>query len=272
MQSWSPLLLLLFSFGTQAAERIISLSPGSTELLYAAGLGDKLIAASDYSDYPPAARELERVSSYNSINIERIIALDPDLIVAWKSGGQGKSLNRLKELGFTLYYSDASTLDEIAVRIEELSEFAVDKKTGQTNAASFRRQLAQLKQKYHTNRSVPYFYQLGQKPMYTVTEGHWPSEIFSICGGTNIFHNSPVAYPQINTEQVIVRQPEVIFTSVAKTSVQAMWQPWKAMIPAVKKGYIWSLNPDWLNRPTPRSLKAIEEVCQHFLQTSDSTP
>lgn len=263
-------LILLLAAPSLAAERVISLSPAATELIYAAGLGSKLVAVSEYSDYPPQAIKLERVSSYNSINIERIIALNPDLIVAWKSGGQGKALRRLQALGFRLYYSDAKTLAAIPDRLEELSEFASDPEVGKQNAANFRQELKKLKQQYQTNDTIPYFYQLGQQPIYTVTEGHWPSEIFSVCGGRNIFKGGPVAYPQVNTEQIIVRQPEIIFTSVAKSSVQSMWQTWKEMVPAVQEGRIWSLNPDWLNRPTPRSLKAVKEVCQYIQQATES--
>lgn len=264
------LTLLVMAPLAQAADRIISLSPGSTELIYAAGLGDKLVAVSEYSDYPPQARKLERISNYQNVNIERIIALNPDLIVAWKSGGQGKALQRLRELGFTLYYSDANTLEAIPARIEELSEFAADPRTGKATAAKFRQELAQLKQQYRTNDAIPYFYQLGLHPIYTVTEGHWPSEVFSICGGTNIFQSGPVAYPQVNTEQIIVRQPAIIFTSSETPAVRSMWQVWKEMVPAVQKGRIWPLNPDWLNRPTPRSLKAVKEVCHYFQQATES--
>ena len=254
----------LFSLSGFAAERVISLSPAATELLYAAGLGDKLIAASEHSDYPPQAKELERVGSFNSINIERIITLQPDLIVVWRSGGQGKALNKLKDLGFTIQNSGAETLEQIAVRIEELSVYAEDPTVGKQNAAAFRQRLSELKKQYNTSRPTLYFYQIGSNPIYTVTEGHWPSEVFSICGGENIFQHSSVAYPQVNMEQILVRQPDIIFASSHADSDTDIWLKWTQLLPAVAKKQIWSLNPDWINRPTPRSLKAVEEVCGYF--------
>ena len=269
---WLLLLCGLFSCACFAAERIISLSPAATELIYAAGLGDKLIAVSEYSDYPPEAKQLERVSSYNSVNIERIIALQPDLIVVWKSGGQGKALKKLEELGFALHDADAETLDQIATRIGELSTYADEPAIGRQNAQAFRQRLARLKAKYKSSQPTPYFYQVGSNPIYTVTEGHWPSEVFTICGGKNIFPNSPVAYPQVSTEQILVRQPEIIFTSSHAAADSETWQKWKSMLPAVQKGQIWSLNPDWINRSTPRSLKAVEEVCGYFERVRRLSP
>ncbi|PJC86221.1 vitamin B12 ABC transporter substrate-binding protein BtuF [Vibrio sp. HA2012] len=265
------LLFCLLSAAVPAAERIISLSPGATELLYAAGLGDKLIAASDYSDYPPEAKALERVSSYSNINIERIIALDPDLLVAWRSGGQGKAIQKLQDLGFHIYYADANTLNDIASRIEDLSRFAANPATGKSNAAAFRQRLAQLQKQYKNNKTISYFYQLGGHPIYTVTEGHWPSEVFSVCGGKNIFPDGIIAYPQVSTEQVIVRQPETIFVSARSDSIDTMWQQWETLLPAVQKGHVKMVNPDWVNRPTPRSLNAVEEICHYFAQLSSDT-
>ena len=120
------LVLLFIAPFSYSIERIISLAPSSTELIYAAGLENKLIAVSAYSDYPERAKLLERVASFNSVNIERIVALNPDLIVAWRSGGSVKALNQLKQLGFKIYYSDTIHLAEIADRIEDLSQYADD--------------------------------------------------------------------------------------------------------------------------------------------------
>jgi len=260
------MLLLLFSSISFAhsIERVVSLAPSSTELVYAAGLGHKLVAVSEYSNYPEQATSIEKVASFESINIERIVALDPDLIVAWRSGGLKKSLNQLKTLGFKIYYSDTTHLAGIADRIEELSQYADDPKIGRQRAFSFRKELRQLKKQYSHNQPITYFYQLSSKPIFTIANGNWPSEVFSLCGGINIFEQSPIPYPQIGLEQVIVRAPEVIFTSPHTIQNTQMWQQWQEQIPAVKHNFIWSLNADWLNRPTPRSLLAIKQVCNYF--------
>lgn len=264
MPSIILILLLAITPSVYSIERIVSLAPSSTELVYAAGLGDKLIAVSKFSNYPEQALALEKVASFESVNIERIVELNPDLIVAWRSGGSKRSLKKLQELGFNIYYSDTTHLADIPERIEELSQYADNPEIGIQTAQSFRTELNQLKKRYSHNRSVSYFYQLSSKPIFTIANNHWPSEVFSLCGGVNIFELSPTPYPQVGLEQVIVSRPQVIFTSPHTIQNTQMWQKWDKQIPAVEHQFIWSLNADWLNRPTPRSLLAVEQVCQYF--------
>ena len=257
---------LLVSLASNAVERVVSLAPSSTELAYAVGLGDKLVAASAYSDYPEQAKKLERVADFNGVNVERIIALNPDLIIAWRSGGSLKHLTQLKELGFNIYYTDTTYLADIANRLDDLSQFADDPTIGQKAAKLFRQRLAQLKKENSHNSPISYFYQLSSDPIITIANNAWPSEVFSLCNGKNIFQESPIRYPQVGIEQVLQFAPEIIFTSPHTIQNTKIWQPWKEQIPAVKHNFIWSLNSDWVNRPTPRSLQAAEQVCAFFDQ------
>ncbi len=245
-------------------ERIVSLAPHTTELAYAAGLGDKLVAVSEYSDYPEAAQKLERVANYQGIKLERIVALEPDLILAWPTGNPARELEKLEQLGFNLYYSKAKSLDGIANNLETLSQYADNPKVGLVAAKQFREALAKLKQKYDTKQKVRYFYQLSEKPIITLSDGNWPSEVFEFCGGENIFASSKAPYPQVSPEQVIVRQPEAIFTSEHTMANGNMWQKWQQELPAVQNKHVWALTSDWLNRPTPRTLLAVTQVCEHL--------
>jgi vitamin B12 transport system substrate-binding protein len=268
IKEYSPLrvailiIVCLFSPFTLSVERIVSLAPSSTELIYASGLGDKLIAVSAYSNYPKEAQSLEKVASFDSVNIERIVELNPDLIVAWHSGGSAKYLKQLEGLGFNIHYSDATQLLEIASRIEELSQYADDPQIGLNNAKRFRTKLKQLNEENANKVPITYFYQLSSKPIYTIANNQWPSEVFSVCGGINIFEESPIAYPQVGLEQVIVKGPDVLFTSPHTIQNTDMWMQWQEQIPAVANQQVWSVNADWLNRPTPRSLLAVEQVCE----------
>ncbi len=267
MNNITLLLSMLFSslvFANQPAQRIISLAPHATEIAYAAGLGDKLIAVSEMSDYPEQAKKLEKVSNYQGIKLERIIALQPDLVIAWPTGNPAKELEKLKQFGVPIYYSTAASLQDIANNIEQLSQYSENPQIGQRAADSFRAQLEGLKEKYHTQDKVRYFYQLSEKPIITVAGKNWPSEVFTFCGGENIFTGSRSPYPQVSIEQIITRQPDVIFTSRHAMSEDGMWSEWNNELPALKNGHIWSLNADWINRPTPRTLNAITEVCEHF--------
>lgn len=267
MYKLTVLFSLVFSSITVASEpvkRVISLAPHATEIAYAAGLGDQLVAVSEMSDYPEQAKELERVANYQGLKLERILALEPDLVLVWPTGNPAKEVDKLKQFDVPVYYITTNSLQDIASNIEKLSQYSENPQIGQNAAQEFRAQLDTLRIKYNTETKVRYFYQLSEKPIITVAGKNWPSEVFTFCGGENIFTQSSSPYPQVSIEQVITRQPDVIFTSPHAMSDDGMWSEWKSELAALKNGHVWSLNSDWLNRPTPRTLKAITEVCEHF--------
>ncbi len=264
------LFLTPLAFAASDIQRIVTLSPHTTEIAYAAGLGNKIIGVSARSDFPLQAKSITKVANYKGINIEKILSLHPDLVIAWPAGNPVKELNKLRQMGIKIYDSKTRTLDDIATNIEELSQYADDPSIGTSNAQQFRSQLAALKAKYDHTRPVSYFYQLSEKPIITMAKDSWPSEVFAFCGGVNIFKDSTSPYPQVGLEQVILAKPDVIFNSRHAVKDSAMWQPW-TQIPAVKNHFIWTLNSDWINRPTPRTLNAIQEVCDHFDQVRKRT-
>lgn len=262
------LCLLLISSISYAApvQRVVSLSPHTTELAYAAGLGKQLIAASDYSDYPEAAKSLERVANYRGIKLERIVALKPDLILAWKGGNPPREMEKLAQLGFTIYYSNPLELEDIPQSIEALGQYSANPQQAKQVADEFRQTLNTLKTEYKNQRPVRYFYQLSNTPIITVADKSWPSQVFTLCGGLNIFADSPAAYPQVSEEQVVVRQPEVIFGTPHAGTETNVWQKWQGKLPAIDNQHVFALQADWLNRPTPRTIKAVEQVCDRLNQ------
>ncbi|WGW00834.1 vitamin B12 ABC transporter substrate-binding protein BtuF [Vibrio sp. YMD68] len=257
-------LLITTSVVSAPVERVIALAPHATEIAFAAGLGDKLIAVSAMSDYPEEAQSLEKVANYQGMKLERIIALQPDLIIAWPSGNPKKELEMLRQFGFTIYDSHTKTLSDIADNIDDLSEFSDNPKLGRAQAQAFRDQLADLSKRYDVEDPVSYFYQLNEKPIITVAQGHWPSEVFSFCGGVNVFERSATPYPQVGIEQVVVAQPEALFLSEHALSDGSMWHPWKKQLSAIENNAMWTLNSDFINRPTPRTLGAVKQVCEHL--------
>lgn len=258
------LALASMTVAAKPVERVISLAPHATEIAYAAGLGDKLIAVSDRSDYPQQVKSLEKVANYQGIKIERIIALQPDLIIAWPAGNPVRELEKLKQFGFNIYQSKTDSLQDIANNIEQLSQYSEDPSQGQAAADAYRQTLKQLKQRYQTDKPVRYFYQLSETPIITVAQDKWPSEVFDFCGGENVFASSSAPYPQVGIEQVVVQNPDVIFTSEHAIQNGNMWQEWQDQLSAVQNQHVWILNSDWLNRPTPRTTQAIEQVCDYF--------
>ncbi len=263
------LCLLLISSISFAApvQRVISLSPHTTELAYAAGLGKQLIAASDYSDYPEAAKSLERVANYRGIKLERIVALKPDLILAWKGGNPPREMEKLAQLGFTIYYSNPLELEDIPQSIEALGQYSANPQQAKQVADEFRQTLNTLKTEYKNQRPVRYFYQLSNTPIITVADKSWPSQVFTLCGGLNIFADSPAAYPQVSEEQVVVRQPEVIF-GTPPTPARKLTSGKNG-----KASYLQSIISTSLPYrligligQRPRTIKAVEQVCDRLNQ------
>lgn len=239
--------------------RVISLAPHATELAYAAGLGPHLVAASAYSDYPEQAKSLERVANYRGIKLERIIALKPDLILAWRGGNPPKPLETLAKMGFKIRYLNPNQLSDIGQFIRELGRYSKTSDIATRNAKAFDKKLAQLKARYQNAPSVRYFYLLSDTPLMTASDRAWPSQLFRLCGGENIFAESPAAYPQVNMEQVITRLPQTVFYTGA--TLPEPWQSMAELVPEHAQRFTWPLNPDWLTRATPRALNAAEQIC-----------
>ncbi len=259
------LLLGLFSLALYAplavaVERIISLSPSTTELAYAAGLGDKLVAVSAYSDYPEAAKKLEQVASWQGVNVERILALKPDLILAWRGGNPQRPLDQLAAFGIPIFYSDPVNMDQIAGDLDKLAQYSSHPEQARQAAAQLRQKVTELRRHNARNPPLRTFLQFGTQPLFTSSGHTLQSEVISLCGGENIFAGSRVPWPQVSREQVMTRQPQVIVVSGDRPqadNVKAFWQPQLA-IPVI------TLNEDWFNRSGPRILLAAEQLCQQM--------
>ncbi|MFL4557403.1 vitamin B12 ABC transporter substrate-binding protein BtuF [Yersinia kristensenii] len=254
------LLLSLFTSSSLAAERVISLSPSTTELAYAAGLGDKLIAVSAYSDYPEAAKKLEHVASWQGVNVERILALKPDLILAWRGGNPQRPLDQLASFGIPIFYSDPINIDQIADDLDKLAPYSPHPEQARQAAVQLRHEVTELRRQNARNQPLRTFLQFGTQPLFTSSGHTLQSEVVSLCGGENIFAGSRVPWPQVSREQVMTRQPQVIVVSGDKSqadNIHAFWQPQLA-VPVI------TLNEDWFNRAGPRILLAAKQLCQQM--------
>ncbi|OTA21918.1 putative periplasmic binding protein [Xenorhabdus beddingii] len=243
-----------------AASRVISLSPSTTELAYAAGLGDQLVAVSAYSDYPEAAKKREHVADWQGINVERILALKPDLILAWRSGNPQRPLEQLAALGIPIFYSDVKKVEDVATELERLATHSPHPDIAKKAAADIRRKFNQLKQNYANPHPKPVFLQFGMNPIFTASRDTLQSEIVSVCGGRNIFADSPVPWPQVNREQVLTRKPEVIVMGGTEGQKQRVADFWRPQLDS----RIISLNDDWFSRAGPRIILATEQLCKQL--------
>ncbi|MEI8600742.1 cobalamin-binding protein [Shewanella baltica] len=243
------------------AKRIIALSPHAVEMLYAIGAGDAIVAATDYADYPEAAKKIPRIGGYYGIQMERVMELNPDLIVVWDTGNKAEDINQLRTLGFNLYGSDPKTLEGVAKELEELGKLTGHVEEASKAAAAYRAELIRLRTDNASKSEPKVFYQLWSTPLMTVSKNSWIQQIISVCHGQNVFYDAASDYPQVSLENVLLTLPEVILQSQEEGNVKGVdWSQWPE-IPAVKKQHIYQLNADLLHRATPRALLGVQALC-----------
>jgi len=244
------------------AKRIIALSPHGVEMLFAIGAGESIVATTDYADYPDAAKNIPSIGGYYGIQIERVIELDPDLIVVWQSGNKIGDINQLRDLGFTLFNSDPKELADVATDIELLGQLTGHQQQAQQVATDYRQQLAQIRQQNQAKPAVKVFYQLWSTPLMTVAKGSWIQHLIEVCHGENVFYDAASEYPQISIENVLLTGAEVILQSQDEGNVQGiLWADWPEL-PAVKNHHIYQLDADLLHRATPRAIQGVNAVCE----------
>ena len=248
----------------QPAARIVSLAPHVTEQLFAAGAGARLVAVSEYSDYPEEAKRLPQVASSGGVDLERVLALKPDLVVAWRLEATAAALARLEALGVPVFYSEPRRLAQIPDSIEALGELAGTADTAHAVAASLREQLNQLKTKYGTRRRVSVFYQISERPLMTLGGRQFVSDAIELCGGHNVFADSPVMAPQVNIEAVLAADPEAIITASvlpSDRSWQALWRRFPGMR-AVRAENLYAVPMNEMHRHGPRAIGATALLCR----------
>ncbi|MGL4769325.1 MAG: vitamin B12 ABC transporter substrate-binding protein BtuF, partial [Plesiomonas shigelloides] len=225
------LCLLLVSYNLlAAAQRVISLSPSTTELAYAAGMGEQMVAASSYSDYPDAAQQLERVADHRGINVERILLLKPDLVLAWKGGNPTRPLQQLEQLGIPVFYADPRRLDDLASELDQLAAYSAHPDEARANAQALRQQFSTLQRTYQRQTPIPVFIQYGTQAMFTPGVDTLQSQIVSLCGGKNIFADSGLSWPKISREQVLLRKPHAIIVPGNAETVAEVRRYWQGML------------------------------------------
>nr|WP_225622533.1 vitamin B12 ABC transporter substrate-binding protein BtuF [Musicola keenii] len=250
---WSP------GQASTLAQRVVSLAPHATEMAYAAGLGAQLVGVSAWSDYPDAAKHIEQVANWQGINIERILALKPDLILAWRGGNAQRPLEQLAAFGIPIVYLDPTTLEDIPRQLDQLAAYSPHPEMAKQSAQSFRAQWQALAQRYAATPPLRVFLQFGTQPLFTSSRATLQSQIVALCGGENIFADSTVSWPQVSREQVIRRQPQAIVIGAPvdvdiEGKTRAFWQP------ALDVRVI-ALNADEFSRPGPRLMLAAKQLC-----------
>ena len=245
------------------ARRIVSLAPHITETLFAAGAGDSVVGAVEYSDYPEAAKKLPRVGGYSKLDLEAVAALKPDLAVGWASGNTPAHIEKLRMLGIPVYLVQPERIDDVAANLERYGELAGTTTVARAAAAGFRNRLLELRARYGARPPVRTFYQIWKQPLMTVGGGQVISHVIQLCGGVNVFADLKPLAPKVTVEAVIAADPEVIVASgmgESRPEWLADWRQWKTMT-AVQRDNLYFIPPDLIQRHTPRLTEGAARLC-----------
>ena len=248
----------------QPAQRIISLAPHTTELLFEVGAGNKIIGTVPYSTYPPAAKKIPRIGGYKKLDLERIVSMRPDLIVAWQTGNQPTEMLQLEKLGLNVFYTEPRRLPDIASLMKRLGKLTGREEQADLAVKQYLKTLQTLQNRYQGKKRLRAFYLIWDKPLMTVNSEHLISDVMNLCGLQNIFADIDNLVPRINTEAVLQADPQMIIAggiSKVKPDWQQQWQRWPELS-ANRLNALIEVNPDIIQRHSTRILLGAEELCR----------
>ena len=245
----------------ESAQRIVSLAPNLTELVFAIGAGERLVGVSAWSDYPREVLELPVVGDAFTVDQEQLMLLEPDLLLVWESGTPAHTVDELRAVGYNVATIRTRGLDDIATAMLALGELTGHRDGAAKAASDFRLQIQSLRDRYQQEPAIRVFYQVSSRPLYTVNGEHFVSELISICGGNNIFGDLNALAPTVDVEAVVDRDPEVMLASTdAGDDAFIEWERWPA-IGAIRYGNQFLLPADEIGRATGRLINAGQAMC-----------
>ena len=233
-------LFLLTPAWLLAAPRVITLSPANTELAFAAG-----------------------IATWQGMNVERIVALKPDLVLAWRGGNAERQVNQLSSLGIKVQWIDATSIEQVAQALRDLAPWSPAPEKAQQAAQQMLADYAALKATYGAQPKKRVFLQFGQQPLFTTSKGSLQHQVLELCGGENIFAASRVPWPQVSREQVLARQPQAIVVAGSAADIPKTEQYWKSQL----KIPVIALKSDWFERASPRIILAAKQLCSALSQS-----
>ncbi len=245
------------------AQRIVSLAPHATELLFTLGAGARVVGASAASDWPAAARSVPRVGDAQAIDLERIVALNPDLVVTWPYTAP-EAVDRLRRRGIPVFVLDAKTIDALPSQFARLGELVGGvPRAGEGLAAERAAQLDALRARHRDAVPVTVFYQIWNAPLYTVGGTHLISQAIALCGGRNVFAAETLPAPAVGVEAVLAAVPQAIIAGTDGGKRPAWLDDWRRWptVPAVAAGELHAVDADLLHRPGPRFIDGVAALC-----------
>lgn len=244
----------------KAPERIISFAPSHTEILFALGLGDKVVGVTSYCDYPEEALEIERVGDYEGVNYERVIELEPDLIVNYGEL-DADSAKIYEEAGIPVVSYMPESIDEVIETIEEIALVTGAVEAGEELVNQMTQKRDEIVERVKDKEPVKVFYEVWHEPLMTAGAGSFVDDLIQLANGINIARDAEGLYPNYDLEQLIENDPEVYISSVdlpEKTVEAIASRPGYEEITAIKEGRVYLLDGNIMSRPGPRIVDALE--------------
>lgn len=245
--------------------RLVTLAPHITEMVFAAGAGNRIVGTVASSDYPPQARRIPRVGNGIELDTERIVALRPDLVLAWQPSGATRALAPLlARLHIPLVYVQPRSLRDIPAEIAALGRRLGTTAQADRDARDLAGRIAALAARYTDRPAVPTFIEVGAAPLYTLGKDPLISDVLHVCGGVNIFAGAAIPAPQVSIERVLQARPQaIIIPSADAHRVSDRTRYWAHLaLPAALARHVYGIDPDSLLRPGPRLVDAAQALCR----------
>jgi iron complex transport system substrate-binding protein len=245
--------------------RIVSLAPSITETLFAVGLDQEIVGVTPFCDYPAQAKGKAKVG-YASPNIETIVALKPDLVLAPREFMRADILTKLEQLKITTFILDAKSIEEIPSHVQTLGRIVDRTQEADRVATGIRQRFAEIKARMEPLARPRVLYVLNTTPFITVGPGSYIHQLIELAGGANVAAGARAPYPRLNLEAVLKEDPQILVFPVGSAegipeSEQKQWQRWTSMS-AVKQGRFHTVSSELLNRPGPRIVEGLEALAR----------
>jgi iron complex transport system substrate-binding protein len=256
-----------------AATRIVSLAPGATEMLFAAGAGDHVIATVEYSNVPAAAKRIPRIGDVVSVDIERLVAAHPDVVVIWPGGGNAAEMEKVAKLGIPLYRQEVNRLADLPDSIRRLGRLAGTSPAAERSALDLAARLAKLAQGHSAQEARTALLQVWNRPLYTVGSHQLMTDALRLCGVRNIFGDLNEPGPVIDVEAVLARNPDIIIAAAPHGEAARWLADWKRFpsLKAVRSGGLIPFEDERFSRLGPSVVEATEALCS-LLATAPTNP
>ena len=254
---------------TKPAQRIITLAPSLTELAFAAGAADKLVAVSAYSDFPASAKKLPQVSDASGVSFESLLALKPDLVLAWKSGNRAADLQRIRDFGIPVFAIEIERMNDVPRALRNIGLLAATSQISERAAAEFEQRIDALRAANAAKSKVSVFFEISREPLMSVNRDHAISEIIRLCGGQNSFADIAQLVFVAPLEELLRKQPDAIIYTASEKREEAPWPRYRGT-KAWDNKRIYRIAADPILRAGPRMAEGAAQVCATLDQARQS--